>query len=83
MMARNVTSKFGVTDGLDFSSEQGIVTIAIDSLIPYRNHKFTLYQGERLEDMVQSISENGVITPIIVRTIEGGKYEILSGHNRV
>lgn len=59
------------------------MTIAIDSFIPYRNHKFTLYQGERLEDMIRSISENGVITPIIVRIIEGGKYEILSGHNRV
>lgn len=82
-MARNVTSKFGVADGLDFSSEQGITSIAIDKLVPYRNHRFTLYKGERLEDMIQSISKNGVITPIIVRTMENGKYEILSGHNRV
>ena len=82
-MARNVTSKFGVADGLDFSSEQGITSIAIDKLVPYRNHRFTLYKGERLEDMIQSISKNGVITPIIVRAMENGKYEILSGHNRV
>ena len=82
-MARNVTSKFGVADGLDFSSEQGITSIAIDKLVPYRNHRFTLYQGERLEDMIQSIKKNGVITPIIVRTMDNGKYEILSGHNRV
>jgi ParB family chromosome partitioning protein len=82
-MARNVTSKFGVTDGLDFTSEQGITSIAIDKLIPYHNHRFTLYEGERLEDMIQSIKKNGVITPIIVRTANGGKYEILSGHNRV
>ena len=82
-MARNVTSKFGVADGLDFSSEQGITSIAIDKLVPYRNHRFTLYKGERLEDMIQSIKKNGVITPIIVRTMDNGKYEILSGHNRV
>lgn len=82
-MARNITSKFGVADGLDFSSEQGITSIAIDKLIPYRNHRFTLYKGERLEDMIQSIKKNGVITPIIVRTMENGRYEILSGHNRV
>ena len=69
-MARNVTSKFGVADGLDFSSEQGITSIAIDKLVPYRNHRFTLYKGERLEDMIQSITKNGVITPIIVRTLE-------------
>ena len=82
-MARNVTSRFGVADGLDFSSEQGITSIAIDKLVPYRNHRFTLYKGERLEDMIQSIKKNGVITPIIVRTMDNGKYEILSGHNRV
>lgn len=82
-MARNVTSKFGVADGLDFSSEQGITSIAIDKLVPYRNHRFTLYKGERLEDMIQSIKKNGVITPIIVRTMDNGRYEILSGHNRV
>lgn len=81
-MARNVTSKFGVADSLDFSSEQGITSIAIDKLVPYRSHRFTLYKGERLEDMIQSVSKNGVITPIIVRTMENGKYEILSGHNR-
>lgn len=82
-MARNVTSKFGVTDGLDFTAEQGITSISLDKLIPYHNHRFTLYDGERLEDMIQSIKKNGVITPIIVRTSNGGKYEILSGHNRV
>ena len=33
--------------------------------------------------MIQSIEKNGVLTPIIVRTMDNGKYEILSGHNRV
>lgn len=58
--------------------------INIDLLIPYHNHKFKLYSGERLEDMVNSIKENGVLTPIIVRPApnNNGKYEILAGHNR-
>lgn len=72
-----------MTDGLDFSSEQGITSISIDKLVPYHDHRFTLYEGERLEDMIRSIEKNGVLTPIIVRTMDGGKYEILSGHNRV
>jgi ParB family chromosome partitioning protein len=33
--------------------------------------------------MVESIRNNGVLNPILVQPIEGGKYEILSGHNRV
>lgn len=44
-----------------------IMSAPIDSLIPYHNHKFKLYEGERLEDMVQSIKTNGILNPIIAR----------------
>lgn len=50
--------------------------------IPFFAHPFKLYEDERLEDMVESIKKNGVMQPIIVRFIRG-RYEILSGHNRV
>lgn len=56
--------------------------VPLDMLVPYHNHKFKLYEGERLEDMVNSIKENGVLTPIIVRNMGGEHYEILAGHNR-
>lgn len=59
-----------------------VVELAIDSLVPYRSHPFALYEGERLDDMVESVTENGVLTPVIVQPIEDGKYEILAGHNR-
>lgn len=60
-----------------------IMTAPIDSLIPYHDHKFKLYTGERLADMIQSIKTNGVLNPVIVRpSTEVGKYEILAGHNR-
>ena len=61
--------------------QTAIQQIPCDQLKPYHNHKFELYSGERLEDMVASIKENGVLSPIIVQPIEGG-YEILIGHNR-
>lgn len=63
------------------SQANQVKQIPIDMLIPYHNHKFKLYDGERLNDMVSSIKQNGVLNPIIVRLIDG-KYEILSGHNR-
>ena len=56
--------------------------VPLDMLVPYHNHKFKLYEGERLSDMVNSIKENGVLTPIIVRNMGGEHYEILAGHNR-
>ena len=64
--------------------EQGdIQNIEIDLLEAYHDHPFTLYTGKRLEDMVDSIRENGILNPIIVLKKEDGAYEILSGHNRV
>ena len=55
----------------------------IDSLVSYHDQMFSLYTGKRLEDMKTSIKQHGVISPIIVRPTVNGKYEILSGHNRV
>ena len=59
-----------------------VVSVALDKLTPYKGHRFKLYEGERLDDMVESIRTNGVLVPIIVRMI-GEILEILAGHNRV
>lgn len=56
--------------------------IEISKLLPFEKHPFKLYEGERLENMVRSIKDIGIILPIIVRP-KGLLYEILSGHNRV
>ena len=52
----------------------------------FRGHPFRLYEGDRLNDLVESISENGVLVPDIIRKIEpdenGFEYEMLAGHNR-
>jgi len=44
-------------------------TLDLNSLVPYANHPFKMYDGERLDDMVRSIKELGVIVPLIVRPI--------------
>ena len=55
----------------------------IDTLHPFPNQPFHPYKEDEMEKMVESIRENGVISPIIVRPKEDGTYEIISGHNRV
>lgn len=55
--------------------------VPIDSLTPFKKHPFRLYTGERLNDMVESIRQHGVLIPIIARQ-NNGILEILSGHNR-
>lgn len=64
------------------AAENQVKLIACDMLLPYHNHKFSLYTGERLDDMVESIKKNGILIPIIVQPADGGQYEILIGHNR-
>jgi ParB family chromosome partitioning protein len=58
--------------------------VNIDLLVPFSKHPFRLYTGTRLDDMVRSIKEFGILQPLIVRPypLEVGKYEILAGHNR-
>ena len=59
----------------------GIEMLDIDAIRPFKHHPFHLYEGERLDDMVESIKEHGILNPVIVRKMHFG-YEMLSGHNR-
>ena len=56
-----------------------IVSIPVEEIYPFHDHPFRLYEGDRLEDMVQSIREYGVLNPVIVRKAARG-YEMLAGH---
>ena len=59
-----------------------IKKINIDDIVMFKNHPFKVEDNESLNDLVQSIKENGLLNPIIVRPKEG-KYEIISGHRRL
>ena len=84
LVKREITDAVDILlDGVGVLEQGDIQDIEIDLLEAYHDHPFTLYTGKRLEDMVDSIRENGILSPIIVLKKEDGAYEILSGHNRV
>ena len=84
LVKREITDAVDILlEGVDVLEQGDIQDIEIDLLKAYHDHPFTLYTGKRLEDMVDSIRENGILNPIIVLKKEDGAYEILSGHNRV
>lgn len=60
-----------------------INNIKIEDLIPFTFHSGQTYQDKRLEQLMDSIKRLGLMNPIIVRSTNGGKYEIICGHNRV
>ena len=57
-------------------------TIPIDKLHPFSNHPFHIRRDLEFSELVNSISESGIITPIIVRPKVGVGYEVISGHRR-
>ena len=59
-----------------------IVEIEDEKLDDFKDQPFKMYDEEQKEDMIRSIKLNGIIEPIVVRPMENGKYQILSGHNR-
>lgn len=62
--------------------DEKITQMELEKLIPFKNHPFQVRQDEELEQLKESISEYGVLTPLIVRPMADGKLEIVSGHRR-
>ena len=63
--------------------QENVKNINIDLLIPFENHPFKKRDGIEKEEMTESVKENGLLQPIIVRSFSAGTYEIISGHRRV
>ena len=57
--------------------------IPIDKLKSFENHPYRVEENEEMEQLTQSIKENGILSPLIVRPIDNGEYEIISGHRRL
>ena len=57
--------------------------IPLSLLDPFPDHPFQVRIDEDMEQLVDSVIKRGIITPIVVRPKEDGRYEIVSGHRRV
>lgn len=57
--------------------------IRIDQIFPFENHPFKVIDDEKMSDLVQSIKDNGILVPVLVRPDDEGTYEMISGHRRM
>jgi ParB family chromosome partitioning protein len=48
----------------------------------FKNHPFRVENDDSIKELSQSIKDNGLIDPIIVRKKDNGRYELISGHRR-
>ncbi len=70
-----------LSGGVDHSKSD-IADMPLINLYEFKDHPFHVVDDERMDELVQSIKEKGVLSPAIVRKREKGGYEIISGHRR-
>ncbi len=59
--------------------------IPLEKLHPFKNHPYKVQDNEEMISLTDSIRENGILTPLIVRPLENttDEYEVISGHRRL
>ena len=62
---------------------RNVTYIEVDKLKPFENHPYYVKDDDEMMNLTQSIKENGILSPLIVRPIENNEYEVISGHRRL
>lgn len=57
--------------------------LLIEKLRPFEGHPFQIRDDEEMDQLVWSVLTQGILTPIVVRPLDTGQYEVISGHRRV
>ena len=59
--------------------------IPINKLHPFKGHPYKVVDNTEMNNLAESIQENGILTPLLVRPLEGttDEYEVISGHRRL
>lgn len=78
----SVDELFPTAEQLKDDGRERITEIPIDQLHPFKDHPFKLGNEDELRALAESIAENGVVTPAIVRTRKDGGYELIAEHRR-
>ncbi len=80
MKIRGFSDLFSSDD--DFRDTKDVRDIPISQLYDFKEHPFKVKDDARMAELVESIKENGVLTPGIARVRDAGGYEIIAGHSR-
>ena len=57
--------------------------LAVDKLRPFDGHPFKVVDNEEMDQLTWSILTQGLLTPLVVRPLDNGEYEVSSGHRRL
>lgn len=85
-MANRVGQKIKLTsidELLCVPDTEGTIDLDVKAIYPFENHPFKVVDDEKMDELVESIKVNGVLTPVLVRPDDEGTYEMISGHRRL
>ena len=72
-----------IDEMLGVVGEESAMEIEIEKIHPFRNHPFHVVDDAKMQDLIDSIRENGILSPTLIRPIGNDEYEMVSGHRRM
>ena len=72
-----------VDELLGVEGEESCLELEIAKIQSFQNHPFKVVDDDKMEELVNSIRQNGVLTPVLVRPTDDDGYEMISGHRRM
>lgn len=72
-----VDELLGVPEG------ESAIQIDVNKIYDFENHPFKVIKDAKMQELIESVSANGIITPVIVRPDDEDGYEMISGHRRL
>lgn len=87
-MANKVKEKMKLTSidellGVPATNENGTEEIDINLIKPFKNHPFKVLDDDKMDELVDSVIKQGIISHVLVRPVGNGTYEMISGHRRM
>ncbi len=87
-MANKVKEKMKLTSidellGVPVTKENGPKEIDISLIHPFKNHPFKVLDDQKMDELVDSVINQGILSPVLVRPNGDGTYEMISGHRRM
>lgn len=81
-LGRGLSALIGEKLELEEISQDGLSKILIENILANPNQPRVIFHQTELEELVDSIRQNGILQPILVKPLEDGKYEIVAGERR-
>ena len=72
-----------VEELLGVVNEESAMDIEIEKIRPFKDHPFKVLDDEKMQDLIESIRVNGILSPVLIRPVGNDRYEMVSGHRRM